>query len=59
MEVVMKKRFIAIALVSMFLLSSCAIFIHDDDDDDRRGYHDDNDTLMIIYSAKAGNPVLP
>ncbi len=56
----MKKRFAVLTLVSMFLLSSCAIFIYDDDDDaDRSGYHDDKDTLMIIYSAKAGNPVLP
>lgn len=55
----MKKRIVALALVSMFLLSSCAIFVYDDDDNSRDSRHDDNDTLMIIYSAKTGNPVMP
>jgi protein involved in sex pheromone biosynthesis len=59
MEVIMKKRIVALALVSMFLLSSCAIFVYDDDDNSRDSRHDDNDTLMIIYSAKTGNPVMP
>lgn len=56
----MKKGFLAFVFASMFLLSSCALFIYeDDDDDDRYGCDDGYDTLMIIYSSKAGNPVLP
>jgi hypothetical protein len=56
----MKKGIFAVVFASMFLLSSCALFIYDDDDDDRYGCdYDDPDTLMIIYSSKAGNPLLP
>ncbi|MBN1603059.1 MAG: hypothetical protein JW915_15725 [Chitinispirillaceae bacterium] len=56
----MKKGILAAIFASMFLLNSCALFIYEDDcDDDRYGCDHDSDTLMIIYSSKAGNPVLP
>lgn len=55
----MKKGLLAVVFASMFLLSSCALFIYEDEDDDRYGCDDGHDTLMIIYSSKADNPVLP